>query len=144
MSPWRLIADSLGQRLDADLLPAVYAAASVPTSVLREEFRAAGIAFVDAVAGEWPDDEALARSVVAVTKGSARAAAAARARALSASSGRTSLATAAPRPSTVSRQNSAVFRMRQATASSCSPPHWLLLLLVVVVVEFWMGFGRGI
>lgn len=76
MSPWRLIADSLGQRLDADLLPAVYAAASVPTRVLREEFRAAGIAFVDAVAGEWPDDEALARSVVAVTKGSARAAAA--------------------------------------------------------------------
>ncbi len=76
MSPWRLIADALGQRLDADLLPALYSAASVPTFQLREEFRAAGIAFVDEAAGEWPDDEALARSVVAVSKGAARTAAA--------------------------------------------------------------------
>jgi hypothetical protein len=76
VSPWRLIADALGQRLDADLIPTVYAAASLPTAEVREQFRVAGIAFVDEDAGQFPDAEELARSVVVVSKEAARTAAA--------------------------------------------------------------------
>lgn len=53
----------MGARVDEDLLPALYAAASVPTTTIREELRAAGLAFVDEEAGLRPDDTALGRAV---------------------------------------------------------------------------------
>ncbi len=62
-SPWRILAEGVGARVDEDLLPAIYAAASVPTTQVREELRAAGLAFADAEAGLRPDDTALRRSV---------------------------------------------------------------------------------
>src|SRR5262245_26940075 len=42
---------SLGERLDTDLLPALYAAASVPTADVRSWLRENGIAHVDPVSG---------------------------------------------------------------------------------------------
>jgi len=76
VSPWQIIAEALGQRLDADLIPALYAAASVPVPVLRAELRAAGQAFVDPEAGQVPEADELARTIAWVVKSSSRTAAA--------------------------------------------------------------------
>ncbi|MBM4391366.1 MAG: EcsC family protein [Deltaproteobacteria bacterium] len=62
-SPWRVIAEGLGTRVDEDLLPAMYAAASVSTSQVREELRRAGLAFVDEEAGLVPEPDELRRAV---------------------------------------------------------------------------------
>ncbi|MSQ04048.1 MAG: hypothetical protein EXR71_19535 [Myxococcales bacterium] len=72
MSPWRLIAEAFGQRLDADLIPALYAAASVPTHEIRDELRASGHAFVDEATGVFPEPDELARTVAWVTRTSTR------------------------------------------------------------------------
>ncbi|MFZ5480277.1 MAG: EcsC family protein [Myxococcota bacterium] len=62
---------SLGERLDEDLLPALYAAASVPTADVRSWLRENGIAHVDPAAGTVATaaelDEA-ARRVVSQTR----------------------------------------------------------------------------
>jgi hypothetical protein len=66
-SPWTLLLESLGERLDEDLLPAIYAAASVPTEEVRRAFRDANVAHVDPVAGLAPplsDVEESARRIV--------------------------------------------------------------------------------
>ena len=66
MSPWQVLLETLGDelrdRLDGDLLPSLYAAVSVPTEVIRATFRAEGIAFIDANAGQWPDALSLEES----------------------------------------------------------------------------------
>ena len=72
MSPWRLIGEAFGQRLDADLIPALYATASVPTSEIREELRCGGHAFVDEAAGLFPEADELARTVAWGTRTSTR------------------------------------------------------------------------
>ena len=72
MNPWRILAEALGQRLDADLLPAMYAAASVPAAELRAELREAGHAFVDGDTGVCPEPDELARTVAYVVKSSTR------------------------------------------------------------------------
>ncbi len=75
-SPFSLLMQALGERLDEDLLPAVYMAASVPTADVRAWMRESGIAFVDAEAGVYPSqadlDEA-ARRVVRQTRDRATA-----------------------------------------------------------------------
>ena len=91
MSPWRLIAEAFGQRLDADLIPALYAAASVPTGDIREELRQSGHAFVDEVAGLFPEPDELARTVAWVTRTSTR-----RAVALGVAAGAVGFAAVAP------------------------------------------------
>lgn len=53
-SPLSLLLSALGERLDEDLLPAVYTAASVPTSDVRAWMRDTGIVFVDPDAGVYP------------------------------------------------------------------------------------------
>lgn len=72
VNPWRILAEALGQRLDADLIPTLYAAASVPTPLLRAELRAAGRSFIDAETGSYPEPDELARTVNFVVKGSTR------------------------------------------------------------------------
>lgn len=49
-----ILMDNLGDRLDEDLLPAIYAAASVPTAEIRAWMRDAGLPFVDREAGQHP------------------------------------------------------------------------------------------
>ncbi len=50
-SPLSILIQALGERLDEDLLPAVYAAVSVPTAEIRAWMQASGIAHVDPEAG---------------------------------------------------------------------------------------------
>ncbi len=63
MTPWQVLIDTLGgevrDRLDGDLLPALYAAVSVPTAVIRSELRSDGLLFVDPQAGQWPTAQEL-------------------------------------------------------------------------------------
>lgn len=70
-SPLNTLMSALGERLDEDLLPAVYTAASVPTADIRAWMRDTGIPFVDPAAGVYPSasdlDEA-ARRVVRHTR----------------------------------------------------------------------------
>ncbi len=73
-SAWSVIVGAVGDRIDAELLPALYERASVPTSEIRAELRAAGIAFVDTDAGENPDATLLAEAAQAVAKSGARTA----------------------------------------------------------------------
>lgn len=66
-SPLSLLLESLGERLDADLLPALYAAASVPTEDIRGWLREAGIVHMDPVTGRvapLADLDEAARTVV--------------------------------------------------------------------------------
>ena len=63
-SPVSVLLQALGERLDEDLLPAIYTAASVPTADVRAWMRDTGIVFVDSDAGTYPptselDDAAL-------------------------------------------------------------------------------------
>lgn len=66
MSPLRFLLASLGDRLDEDLLPAVYAAASVPTAEVRAWLRTEGMAFMDAETGEFPSEIELTESAARV------------------------------------------------------------------------------
>jgi hypothetical protein len=66
-SPLSILLQSLSERLDEDLLPALYAAASVPTAEVRAWMRTEGIPFVDSEAGAYPSapelEDAAARVV---------------------------------------------------------------------------------
>lgn len=66
-SPWQFVIDALADRLDTDLLPAIYAAASVPTPQIRSMFREAGVPFLDPETGLQPSvselEEAAARII---------------------------------------------------------------------------------
>lgn len=53
-SPLSVLLQSLGERLDEELLPNVYAAASVPTAEIRAWLRAEGLPFQDPETGVWP------------------------------------------------------------------------------------------
>jgi hypothetical protein len=70
-SPWLLIAEGLGARVDEDLLPTLYGAASVSTAQVRDELRRAGLSFRDAEAGGVPSPEELSRATRYVVKRSA-------------------------------------------------------------------------
>lgn len=72
MSPWQIIAEALGQRLDAELIPSLYAAASVAPAQARDELRAAGLAFVDEATGQFPEPDDIARTVAWVVKAASR------------------------------------------------------------------------
>lgn len=54
-SPWSVLWEALGERLDEDLLPAVYEAASVPTAEIRRQFREAALPHLDPEAGLRPE-----------------------------------------------------------------------------------------
>jgi hypothetical protein len=69
---WRIVLDALGARLDTDLLPAIYDAASVPTPLIREELIAANLAFRDPTAGLEPDAAALADAVSRLSRQASR------------------------------------------------------------------------
>lgn len=66
-SPLSVLLQALGERLDEDLLPAIYTAASVPTADVRAWMRDTGIPFHDPAAGSCPSsadlDDAAARIV---------------------------------------------------------------------------------
>jgi len=59
---WRQILDNLEERLDEDLLPALYAAVSLPTSEIREELEARDVRFYDPLAADEATSEELALS----------------------------------------------------------------------------------
>jgi hypothetical protein len=61
-SPLSILLQSLGERLDEELLPNLYAAASAPTAEIREWLRAQGLPFQDAEAGLWPTPDELETS----------------------------------------------------------------------------------
>lgn len=67
-SPFSIILESLGERLDEDLLPALYAAASVPTAEIRAWLREAGHAHLDADTGSFPAASDLDEAAVAVVR----------------------------------------------------------------------------
>ncbi|MDP2316081.1 MAG: EcsC family protein [Pseudomonadota bacterium] len=75
-SPFSVLLQALGERLDEDLLPAIYTAASVPTADVRGWMRETGVPFLDAEAGSYPVlgelDEA-ARRIVAQSRDRATA-----------------------------------------------------------------------
>jgi len=58
-SPVSVLLQALGERLDEDLLPAIYTAASVPTADVRAWMRESGIPFVDTDAGAYPSPSEL-------------------------------------------------------------------------------------
>lgn len=66
MTPWQTLIELLGgevkDRLDGDLLPALYAAVSVPTAIIRSELRDEGLSFIDPEAGLWPGVQQLDES----------------------------------------------------------------------------------
>lgn len=76
MTPWQVLLETLGDemrdRLDGDLLPALYAAVSVPTLTIRAELREEGLPFVYADAGQWPSaqelDEAAKRVITSAQR----------------------------------------------------------------------------
>lgn len=51
MTPLEMFARALGDRIDAELVPSLIERVSVPTPIIREELRAAGIPFQDEEAG---------------------------------------------------------------------------------------------
>jgi len=75
-STWSVLWEVLGERLDEDLLPAVYEAVSVPTSEIRAALREAGLAHLDPEAGLRPEPaelDAAAARLVATARGRAAA-----------------------------------------------------------------------
>jgi hypothetical protein len=75
-SPLSVLLQALGERLDEDLLPAVYAAASIPTADVRAWMRDTGIPYLDPDTGTWPssaDMDEGARRIVAHTRDRATA-----------------------------------------------------------------------
>jgi hypothetical protein len=71
-----VLAEALGARLDADLLPRIYATAGVSTVTIRDELRAASLAFVEPESADPPDLVTLQRSIRMVVRRSSRQAAA--------------------------------------------------------------------
>src|SRR4051812_45459545 len=67
-SPLGIILESLGERLDEDLLPALYAAASVPTEQIRAWLKEAGHAHLDPATGTFPSAAELDESALAVVR----------------------------------------------------------------------------
>lgn len=67
-SPLGMLLDALGQRLDEDLLPSVYAAASAPTAATRAWLRESGLAFRDPETGSYPPADELARAAERVIR----------------------------------------------------------------------------
>lgn len=67
-SPLAILLDALGERLDEDLLPSIYAAASAPTAETRAWLREQGLAYLDPEAGTFPAPEELAISVERILK----------------------------------------------------------------------------
>lgn len=65
-SPFSVLLQALGERLDEDLLPAIYVAASVPTADVRAWMRDSGIPFLDPDAGNFPSASDLDDSAVRV------------------------------------------------------------------------------
>lgn len=49
---WELLARAMGDRVDAELIPALYERVSVPTAQIREELRAQSLPFQDVEAGQ--------------------------------------------------------------------------------------------
>jgi len=47
--------DAVTDRLDEDILPALYAAISVPSERVRQDLRDAGVSFTDPLGGTWPE-----------------------------------------------------------------------------------------
>lgn len=73
---WQELASRAADRLDVGMIPAVYAAASVPTPDIRAELRAAGLAFLDHEAGLEPamaELDAAAAATVAIARRQATA-----------------------------------------------------------------------
>ncbi len=72
MTPWQVLLDTVGgelrTRLDGDLLPALYAAVSVPTAQIRADLREEGLAYVDSQAGQWPSSQQLEETSSRVVK----------------------------------------------------------------------------
>lgn len=62
-TPLSMLVEALGERLDEDLLPSLYAAASVPTATVRQGLREAGLAFLDPETGSYPGREELELTV---------------------------------------------------------------------------------
>jgi len=58
-SIWKQAADSLEERLDEDLLPALYAAVSLPTGEIRDDLDARGVSWYDPLATRGPSLEEL-------------------------------------------------------------------------------------
>ncbi len=58
-SPWATLAELLTDRLDADLVPLLYSAASISPSQIRSEFEEDGIAYLDPATGRNPPQSEL-------------------------------------------------------------------------------------
>lgn len=73
-SPWQVLFELVGERVDEDLLPAIYEAASVPTSEVRAWLRERGLPHLDPEVGEvatLQEVEAAAEQVVSQAQGRA-------------------------------------------------------------------------
>lgn len=66
------ILQNLGERLDAELLPSIYASVALRTAEVRAELREAGLACYDPEAGQLPGEGELALSAEAVIDRSTR------------------------------------------------------------------------
>jgi len=71
-SIWKQAADSLEDRLDEDLLPALYAAVSLPTGEIRDELDARGVTWYDPLSPRAPSLEELDQTADAVIDSSKR------------------------------------------------------------------------
>lgn len=71
-SPWATLAASLADRVDAELLPALYERASLPTAEIRRELQQGGVAYWDPETGQTPDPGELEAAARAVTKEAVR------------------------------------------------------------------------
>ena len=71
-TPLEQVFQNLSERIDEDLLPVLYEAASVPTVVIRAELEAAGLAWSDPSRGRSPSVHELRLSAEAVIQRSTR------------------------------------------------------------------------
>lgn len=65
---WELLARALGDRVDVSLLPTLYERVSLPTNLVREELRAAGVPFQDVEAGQIFEPPELAEAAQRVVR----------------------------------------------------------------------------
>ena len=73
---WRQVLHNLGDRVNEDLLPAIYDAVALPTSEIRQQLRAEGLAYHDPQTGREPGLESLDASAELVIRRARRVAAA--------------------------------------------------------------------
>lgn len=71
-SPWATLAGSLAERIDVELLPALYERASLPTAEIRMALQRGGLPFWDPETGQTPDPGELEAGARAVTKEAVR------------------------------------------------------------------------